>query len=1121
MKTVLYYLVFAVWYLLSLLPWWILYGISDLVLYPLVRYVVRYRCRLVRESIATSFPEKGSKELEAIEREFYHWFCDYIVELIKHMSMSVDDIDRHMHFEGVEQVEREFMESDKAMCVFYLGHFNNWEWVSLLGSKFDRRHFLSQVYHPLHNKVLDRIFTRNREKCGTRNVAMKETLRVIVTQVRAGRKIMMGFIADQRPKTIHHWMPWLNHDTPVITGAETIGQKVGAVYYYVDVRRVRRGYYRATFHRLPEEGEGQFPITEHYMRMMEASIKADPAHWLWTHNRWKYKRTLQTFAMFAVSAALALASMAIPAQAQPVMEHDSVGAEFFANRLHTSDVVPYLQGISPHTVYQGNHTGRWSDADGLIFSVDGQSYRQNRYYMNGMRTNLRLTSGMLPYLLNMENQNLRIDPLRAALHFTSDTLATPYLSLGGNFGNLGGINPTTEGIVHLFHGTGVEGLHNAVTEHARQHVRVAGTMDVATDVGGYRQRLLVHVGSRSLPCFDVDGQSESHPLYTARYFQMQLDGALPAPRGFSGAGYFATVKGKDDGYSEYGFNKDEQPQTLVAAFTLYGQRSRAQGRMTTGLTWGLNRLSRSNPEFSRNLADQDGEALEPWMSDGTHHELSWALTARRNITPWLSFKADAWNSLVAFSPRQKEWSNLVYLQHCGESTATALYRYEWQSRSFAGALLENTFTLEAQRSYCQQRLRLKGEVGMSLDGMLLRSNSKVTPNLEALLELEARPWQWLTVGVQLQHSRMTYNVETMRYMSSRYQNGTVYATSATETRSPEKAEYQTLLTTTGGSSHHYASHLWQPSYFTLSIPIRARFGRHEILALQLIRKYYHTWHTSFSGGADAQGTWSEASVTPEMATEWGTDRQILPVYYVTPRSRDYEIGYLPSGLMGKGLKSSPYYLSQITQYAYHGSRLYFSLSWHSMIGASVSPLGTGPAVNDFGSLSETTALPATLSVLQNLDGKSPALGRTDQDRAYIARIVLLWNATKHFAIGGTASWTDGQPIQLYRTFLNSETTSSAAHRDVSILPLCTRGINPTDGNFGCRESAIFHIDLHARLAWRTAGHDMQLTAQSYNIYDFGNVLTEYCFAQGYTEGRGDNLLLTIPRGLLLTYTIKL
>ena len=1121
LKTIEYYLVLAVWYPLSLLPWWILYGISDVILYPLVRHVLRYRRKLVRTSIRECFPEKESSELRAIETGFYHWFCDYIVELIKHLTMSVEDIERHMRIEGTENVEREFLESGKSMCVVYLGHFNNWEWVSVLGSRFSPEHFLSQVYHPLHNKVLDRIFTQNREKCGARNVAMKETFRVILTQIRGGRKVIMGFIADQRPKTIHHWMPWLNHDTPVITGAETIGQRIGAIYYYLDVRRVRRGYYQATYHRIPEDGDGPFPITERYMRMMEASIKEDPAHWLWTHNRWKYKRPLETLAALVASIPLWLSVLAMPAQAQTVMEHDSCSAAFFADRLHTSDVVTYLQGISPHVVYQGNHTGRWSDADGLIFSVDGQSFRQNRYYMNGMRTNLRLTSGMSPYMLNIEHQHLRIDPLRSALHFTADTAETAYLSLTGNFGNLGGINPTTEGIVHLFHGTGVEGLHKAVTEDARQHIRAAGSLDVATEVGGYRQRLFVNAGSRRLPQYDVNGQYDAYPLYSARYFQVQLDGELPSPRGFSRAGYFAAVKGKDDGLSEYGFNRDEQPQTLTVALTLYGQRNRSRSTLTTGLTWGLNRQERRNPEFSRNVADQDGEALEPWIADGTHHEISWALTARRGITPWLSFNADVWNSLLAFSPRQKTWSNLVYLQHCGEVAPTALYRYDWESRAFAGALLENTFTLEAQREYFNRRLRLKGALGMSLDGMLMRTNSKVTPNLEALFDLEARPWKWLTLGVQLSHSRMTYNVETMRYMCSRYLNGKVYATSATETRSPEKADYATLLSTTGGSSHHYASNLWQPSYFTLSIPIRARFGRHEILALQLIRKYYHTWHTSFSGGISGQGVWGDATVTPEMAEEWQTTRAELPVYFVTPGAKSYEIAHLSSDLMGKGLKSSPYYLSQITQYAYHGSRLYFSLSWHSMIGANVSPLGTGPAVNDFCSLSETTALPSTLSVLQNLDGSSPAVGRTDQDRAYIARIVLLWNATRNFAIGGTASWTDGQPIQLYRTFLNTETTLSASHRDVTVIPLCTRGINPTDGNFGCRESAIFHIDLHARLSWRWGGHDMQLTAQSYNVYDFGNVLTEYCFAQGYTESRGDNLLLTIPRGLLLTYSVKL
>ena len=114
----------------------------------------------MQKSLAAAFPEKSLAELRHTEREFYHWFCDYIVEIIKHASMSVDDINRHITLEGVERVEKEFRESGKALCVLYLGHFNNWEWVSLLGAKFGPDIFRSQVYHPLHNAVLDRIFSK-------------------------------------------------------------------------------------------------------------------------------------------------------------------------------------------------------------------------------------------------------------------------------------------------------------------------------------------------------------------------------------------------------------------------------------------------------------------------------------------------------------------------------------------------------------------------------------------------------------------------------------------------------------------------------------------------------------------------------------------------------------------------------------------------------------------------------------------------------------------------------------------------------------------------------------------------------------------------------------------------
>ena len=56
--------------------------------------------------------------------------------------------------------------------------------------------------------------------------------------------IVIGYIADQAPfwNNIHHWVDFLNHDTPVLTGSERIIKKTGQAVFYGDVSRVRRGY---------------------------------------------------------------------------------------------------------------------------------------------------------------------------------------------------------------------------------------------------------------------------------------------------------------------------------------------------------------------------------------------------------------------------------------------------------------------------------------------------------------------------------------------------------------------------------------------------------------------------------------------------------------------------------------------------------------------------------------------------------------------------------------------------------------------------------------------------------------------------------------------------------------
>ena len=87
---VVYYIIFFSWYLLSLLPIKILYFFSD-ILFLLIYYVIRYRRAVVRNNLVNSFPNKTIVEIVKIEKEFYRFFCDYIVETIKLLSISKED----------------------------------------------------------------------------------------------------------------------------------------------------------------------------------------------------------------------------------------------------------------------------------------------------------------------------------------------------------------------------------------------------------------------------------------------------------------------------------------------------------------------------------------------------------------------------------------------------------------------------------------------------------------------------------------------------------------------------------------------------------------------------------------------------------------------------------------------------------------------------------------------------------------------------------------------------------------------------------------------------------------------------------------------------------------------
>ena len=285
-----YYIAYALWYLLSMLPLWLLYFVSDLLFFP-TYYLARYRRKIVRRNLTGSFPEKDLKEIVRIEKRFYHFFCDYIVETIKLFSMSEEQMKRRMVFKGVDHIVSAMEKEDKNFCFVYLGHYCNWEWIASLPYWCPDDVKCGQIYHPLYNKAFDRLFLRLRNQFGGECIAMKETLRRIIEMKRAKQKCIIGFISDQAPKwnSIHHWCDFLHRETPVFIGTERIGKQVDALIYYADVKRTRRGYYLCEFkpltHRPKEVPD--YELTDRFTHLLEEMIKERPDFWLWSHKRWK------------------------------------------------------------------------------------------------------------------------------------------------------------------------------------------------------------------------------------------------------------------------------------------------------------------------------------------------------------------------------------------------------------------------------------------------------------------------------------------------------------------------------------------------------------------------------------------------------------------------------------------------------------------------------------------------------------------------------------------------------------------------------------------------------------------------------------------------------------------
>lgn len=286
-----YSLLYAVTYLFALLPFSVLYVFSD-ILYFIVYYIVRYRRKIVRKNLNNSFPEKSESQIIKIEKEFYHHLCDCYFEAIKLLNISEEEMKIRMKFENPEIIER--LTASGNSCILGLGHFANWEWVSSIILHLESRLKLGFLYKELHSKAFDQLFLKMRSGFGAVPIEKLSAFRRMVHFKQEKQSMLVGFLSDQRPprNVNQYWTKFLNQDTNVQNGMERIAKHLGCSIVYLDIKKVKRGYYVAKIFVITPDAsdEPDNLIMERYIRKLEESVIRDPALYLWSHNRWKFNK---------------------------------------------------------------------------------------------------------------------------------------------------------------------------------------------------------------------------------------------------------------------------------------------------------------------------------------------------------------------------------------------------------------------------------------------------------------------------------------------------------------------------------------------------------------------------------------------------------------------------------------------------------------------------------------------------------------------------------------------------------------------------------------------------------------------------------------------------------------
>jgi len=271
-----------------------LYKLSDGLQFLFLR-VIKYRYKVIEQNLTNSFPDKSESEIKALIKASYQNLCDILLEGIKGMSISDEEILKRYKFINPE-VANDFYDQGRSM-VGMASHYGNWEWA-VQAINLQLKCITVGVVARIKNKYLDGYVKKYRTHDRVKVLYPDIARPIIEKWDEENEPALFVYIGDQSPprgaQKSAQWINFLNQDTACLWGGDRMARRMNFPAVNMAINRVKRGYYEVTLDVISENSKNttDADITKDYMKRLEARILAKPQDWLWSHKRWKLSRDI-------------------------------------------------------------------------------------------------------------------------------------------------------------------------------------------------------------------------------------------------------------------------------------------------------------------------------------------------------------------------------------------------------------------------------------------------------------------------------------------------------------------------------------------------------------------------------------------------------------------------------------------------------------------------------------------------------------------------------------------------------------------------------------------------------------------------------------------------------------